>query len=132
MKTLTLIPLTVAAALGAVAVLCRLGAWHVHGKEALLAGVISVMAAEAAVLPAWTLRRSDPALFAQAALGGTVLHLILTILLAAVAIAANIGLAHEPFVYWLIAAYWVTLAALVWALLSFLPGKTNGKLPQCN
>jgi hypothetical protein len=132
MKTLTLIPLLVAAALGAVAVLCRLGGVSVHGKEAILAGVISAMAGEAALVPSFVLRRSDATQYAQAALGGTVLHLILTILMAVVVIGAGTGAAKEPFVYWLIAAYWTTLAALVWAMVSMMPVKANGKVPQCD
>ena len=121
MKTLLLIPLAVSIAMAAAAGLCRWAGLPPHMPDLLAAAVVAVITAELAVLPAFVLRKSEPVKLAQAALGGTVLHLLLTIFLAAaVMVARGVDLA-KPFVYWLIGAYWLSLALLVWAIIGLVP-----------
>jgi hypothetical protein len=116
MKTLLLIPLTVLAALAAAAGLCRLAGLSPHERDLFTAAAVVVIAAELAVLPAWMLRKSEPVTRAQAALGGTVVHLLLTIFMAAAVMVAKVVEPNGPFVYWLTGAYWLSLAMLVWGL----------------
>src|SRR5271170_7136675 len=119
MKTLLLIPGAVGVALAAAAELCRLVGLPPHGRDLLIA----VIVAEAALLPALLLRRAEPAQRAQAALGGTVIHLLLTIFMAAAVMVAKVVEPAGPFVYWLTGAYWLSLAMLVWSLIGIARGK---------
>jgi hypothetical protein len=116
-KTLVLVPVAVAAALACAGGLCRLMGLPPHGRDLLTAAAVAAVAAEAALIPALLLRRSEPVKIAQAALGGTVLHLLLTIFLAAAVMVARVVEPAGPFVYWLTGAYWLSLALLVWALI---------------
>ncbi|HUB24403.1 MAG TPA: hypothetical protein VL992_03160 [Tepidisphaeraceae bacterium] len=117
MKTLILIPIVVASALAAAAGLCRLAGVPLHGRDLLLAAGVAVVAAEAGMIPAILLRRSDPELRAQAALGGTVVHMLLTILIATAVMVARVVEPATPFVVWLTGAYWLSLGLLVWGLI---------------
>jgi hypothetical protein len=122
MKQLVLIPLAVGAALAAAAGLCVLAGLPLHGgRDLVTAAVVAMIAAEVALLPAWAARRGEPAKLASTALGGTVLHLLLTIFLAAAVMVARVVEPAGPFVYWLLGAYWLSLAMLVWALLAMAP-----------
>ncbi len=124
MKTLLLIPLVVGLALAAAAGLCKLAGLAPHERDLIAAAIVAVLAAEVAILPAWLLRRNDePVVRAQAALGGTVLHLVLTIMLASAIMIARVVEPNAPFAYWLTGAYWLSLGALVWGLLAFAPGR---------
>jgi hypothetical protein len=123
MKTLILIPLAVASALAIAAELCRMAGLPPHGRDLLAAAVVAVIAAELALLPAWIFRRGEPVRAAQAALGGTVLHMLLTIMLAAAIMVARVVEPTAPFVYWLTGAYWLSLAGLVWGLIALAPGR---------
>jgi len=123
MKTLLLIPLVVGAALAAAAAICRLAGLAPHERDLIVAAVVVVVAAEAAFLPAWLLRRGSPATQAQAALGGTVVHLLLTILMAAAVMVARVVEPSSSFAFWLTGAYWLSLALLVWSLTAISPGR---------
>ncbi len=124
MKTLLLIPLVVGVALAAAAGLCRLAGLAPHERDLIAAAIVAVIAAEAAMLPAFLLRRSDePVVRAQAALGGTVLHLVLTIMLASAIMIARVVEPNAPFAYWLVGAYWMSLGTLVYGLLAVAPNR---------
>jgi hypothetical protein len=123
MKTLILIPIAVALALAGAAVLCLMAGLPPHTHDLATAAVVAVVAAEVGLLPAWAMRRAEPVKQAQAALGGTVLHMFLTILLGAAVVVAKVVEPREPFVYWLTGAYWTSLAMLVWGLVRLLPGR---------
>ncbi|MGA2230376.1 MAG: hypothetical protein ABSH22_05705 [Tepidisphaeraceae bacterium] len=125
MKTLIIIPLFVTAALAAAAMLCRMAGIPLHGRDLMTAAAVAVVAAEIAMIPAWMFRRSEPVTLAQAALGGTVLHLMLTIMLAAAVMVARVVEPAAPFVTWLIGAYWLSLAMLVWGLIGLTTGRNS-------
>jgi|GEM_PF-1759361 len=125
MKTLILIPLAIGIVLATAAGLCSLAGAPPHGRDLLIAALVAAIAAEAAVIPAVLLRKSEPVKQAQAALGGTVLHLMLTILLAAAVMVARVVESGQSFVYWLTGAYWLSLATLVWALMRLSSGRHN-------
>jgi hypothetical protein len=123
MKALILIPLSVVAALAAGAGICILAGARPPWSDVVVAAAVAIIAAEVGILPAVALRHSSPGRLAQAALGGTLLHLLLAVLLAAAAVAAGIVNSHGPFVWWLTGAYWTSLAVLVWGLLKIAPGR---------
>ena len=128
MKTLLLIPLAVGAALAAAAALCRLAGLPPHGRELLIAAIVAVIAAEAAFVPALLFRRASAVTQAHAALGGTVVHLLLTIIMAAAVMVARVVEPSGPFVFWLTGAYWLSLAMLVWSLIAIAPGRGAKKV----
>jgi len=129
MKTLILIPFAVAVALAAAAGLCTLAGLPPHGRDLLTAAIVAVLAAELALIPAWLMRKSEPVKLAQAALGGTVVHLLLTIFMAAAVVVAKVVEPTGPFVYWITGAYWLSLAMLVWGLITLVP-KQPAKVRQ--
>jgi hypothetical protein len=120
MKTLIFIPLSLAVMAALMAVVCRIARLDVGNREALFAVIIAAFAAEIAFLPAWLAQKSESVRFAQAALGGTLLHLFITFVLGAALLLAKFVL-PQPFVYWLLGAYWISLSVLVVALLKLSP-----------
>jgi hypothetical protein len=132
MKLLLLIPLTVTAALAAAEVVCRLAGLQSHLRDLVTAGVVAVVAAEAAMILVYSLRKSSPVIVAQAALGGTVVHFLLTILLAVALTVAKVVEPGGAFIYCLTGAYWFSLAMLVWGLLGIVPGRTTGAQAKQN
>jgi hypothetical protein len=123
MKTLILIPVAVAIVLAGAEAVCLVAGLPLHMRELATAAVVAMVAAEVGLLPSWAMRRAEPVKQAQAALGGTMLHLFLTILLGAAVMVANVVEPREPFVYWLIGAYWTSLGLLVWGLVRLLPSR---------
>jgi hypothetical protein len=116
MKMLVVIPLEVVAAVGAVAcLLAALGA-AVKPIEPALACAAAALGAVIGAAP--MLRTAGRSLVAtvQFALAGTVMHMMSTGILAAVLVIGGAVSIRGNFVYWLIGAYWVSLAALVWQL----------------
>jgi len=126
MKTLVIIPVGVSAALIAAAAVMRLAGLPAHGRELAIAALVVIVAAEAGAMPAILLRNStEPTFRAQAALGGTVLHMLLTIALAGAVVGLKlVDMSHE-FAYRLTGAYWASLVTLCWVLLRVSVGKTR-------
>jgi hypothetical protein len=116
MKILLTIPIIVTVALAAAAGMCWMVGVPPHGKDLVLAAAVAVVAAELGLLPAALMRRGEPALRAQLALGGTVVQMIVTILMAVAVMTAKVVEPRQPFVFWLTGAYWVALAGLCWSL----------------
>ena len=111
MRILLLIPaalgLTAASGLGACAVM-RL---QPHVTEMLAAVIAVALACVAGAAPVVFQRRATQLIMSQAALVGTLIHLLVTIVLAAVVLFGKFNL-HNSFVYWLMAFYWASLMAL--------------------
>jgi hypothetical protein len=81
-----------------------------HSLPIFVAGGIALLASEAALVPALLSRHAAPAEGFLRAFFGTVLHLALAVVLAAVAIfTLKLG---GSFVFWLLGAYWITLTGL--------------------
>ena len=116
MKTLFAIPVIVGTALLIAASICRIIGVPPHARELVDAAIIAVVAAEAGLVPSLLIGRQEPSTKAQVALGGTVVHLILTIFMAVAVMTAKVVESSETFVFWLTAAYWASLAALCWSL----------------
>src|SRR4051812_10991125 len=90
---------------------CAALGWNVHVLHLLIAAAAAVAAGELAVLPLGLARHSDQAGVSQAALGGTMIHLlVLATAAGAVCLTSRTPLA---FLYWLGAFYAATLVTLV-------------------
>ena len=113
MRRAILLPLSVLIVAGAGWIVCRVASWPAHGREMLLAGGICLAAGLAALVPLAIVDRRDVASVAQAALGGTVLQMLLCIALAAGLQVAGVRAEPTSFVWWMLAFYWASLLALV-------------------
>jgi hypothetical protein len=129
-KSVLLIPVAVllAAALGLA--LLKIAGKNLYARELLIAAVVATLAAEAALLPTFLTRGAPKSAVAQAGLVGTVLHMFLALVLGAA--LWSLGLAgHRPaFLYWLMLTYWVSLAAVVAALVLALRAAPNDPSPH--
>ena len=83
-----------------------------HAKEMLAAAVTCLIAGEVATAPMLLTRHASQATVSQAALVGTVVHLFISIAIAAVVILGHLPLG-QSYLYWLLGLYWATLIALV-------------------
>ena len=84
--------------------------------DPITAGAIAIAAGTIGLLPILAGGRKDPVGAFQLAFAGTVLHLLTAVALAAIAVAIHLVAIQIPFMCWLMAAYWVSLIALVWQL----------------
>jgi hypothetical protein len=129
-KSVLLIPIAVllAAALGLA--LLKAAGKPLHTRELAAAAIVSLLAAEAALLPAALNRGAPKSAMAQAALIGTVIHMFLALALAGVLWTLDL-VGHRPaFLYWLLFLYWTSLAAAAAALVMFLRAAPNDPSPQ--
>jgi hypothetical protein len=129
MKAIALIPLVVAGCVGIVASLLKLAGVKLNLLDPALAAAVAAAAATVAMLPILRTRQTDPVGIIQFALIGTVLHILCTFVLGAVLLFSHVENLHGPFVYWLLGAYWVSLAVLVWQLRLAILSLTNNS-PQ--
>lgn len=106
------LPVVIGAVVGAGLAWCAVAGWAMHGREAMVAAVVVAIASEMAMLPLFLTRRSDQVTVAQAALGGTVLHLLATAGLSGLALGAAGRLEPTAWVGWTLAMYLATLATL--------------------
>lgn len=97
---------------GAGGVLMRLVIGAGQWPALLSAAGIAWVAALAGASALWFVRGASQASVAQAALVATMLHLMLCVVAAAVVTLGKVG-APTPFLYWLLAFYWLTLIVLV-------------------
>lgn len=91
---------------------CLAAGWAPHVRELIAAGLVAIAASELSLIPLWLLRRGDQATVSQAGLGATVLHMMLTVAITALAIVTQPGLAQVPLVGWTVPIYLVMLAGL--------------------
>ena len=115
-KTMAILPVVVLIVIGIGLGACTSGGLTLHGREMIAAAVIMLISAEAACVPGVMLRRADTATISQAALGGTVIQMLLSVALAALLWVVKVKVEPTPFVAWMMAFYFATLAALVTGL----------------
>jgi hypothetical protein len=119
MRRLLLIPasivLTAACGLG----LCVALHKNAHVIEMSIAACVAILASAAAATPLWIARHATQLGMSQAALVATMVHLFVAIALAAIAILGHFPL-HGAFLIWLSAFYWMTLIALVMAIVRMI------------
>jgi len=87
-----------------------------HLRELAYATAITFVSAELSLLPAALARRASPVALFQAAFGGTVLHLLLTLALGAAANSLAAGIDRRIFLFLLLGLYWFSLIFVVTAL----------------
>jgi hypothetical protein len=92
---------------------CRFVGPASHLPQMLVAAVLSLVAAEAAVLPVLLGRGLPPALNAQAGLVATVLHLFICIVGGFVAALIIGPVNRAALLLWMLPFYWITLSALI-------------------
>ena len=97
---------------------CRAAGWDPHLRELCVVVVVSLVAGLLAMVPAILARTLGISAVSQSGLLGTIVHMFLTILLSAVAWVAKLVIAQKPYLFWLLAFYWVSLVAVVIALAS--------------
>jgi hypothetical protein len=88
--------------------------WKAHGRELLAAAIICLVSGELAMLPVTLMRKSDAVTVSQAGLAGTVIHMLLTLLMAAVMWMQRF-VDRGPFLFLLLAFFWISLIAIVLA-----------------
>jgi hypothetical protein len=124
MKTLLVIPITIAAVFGIAATALVIAGFSVKPADPLLAGAIGSAAGILGILPALRSRGKDPVAAIQSALAGTVLHLLTQAILA-IAIIASHSVQSHAFPYWLLGGYWTSLVVLIWQLRRIILGIAN-------
>jgi hypothetical protein len=130
MKPLILIPAITAGFFAAVVALLMVCGVRLHTPEPLAATIICCGAGALGIVPLAAGRRKDPVGVFQLALVGTVLHLFAAVAFTGVALGTHLVAIRMPFIYWLLAGYWVSLTLLLWQLrqrlLSTLDATTQG------
>lgn len=114
MRMLLLIPVALALAAAGGAATCVIIGLNLHPREMTLAIAASLISSLAGALPIVLARQASATQLGmtQAALVGTMAHLFAAAGLIAVVILGKLPL-HGAFLYWSMAFYWTTLAALV-------------------
>jgi hypothetical protein len=125
MKPQFVIPLTVAAVFGVAAGVLQLAGLPVKAADPVTAGVVASVAGIAGLIPILKLRRQDPVITAQAALGGTVLHLFTQSALSIAVIATRSAEHKGALPFWLLGGYWTSLIALIWQLRRIVTSSSN-------
>jgi|SRR5271170_2162804 len=112
MKSLLIIPVVVAAVIGLWAVCLGVAGIHIHPSDPIAAGALVIVAASLGTFPILLRRKPDPSEAWQAALAGTIIHLVVTVAGGAILLTTGVVSWHGQFPYWLIAAYWTSLFLL--------------------
>ncbi len=116
MKSLIVIPLTVAAVFGIAAVVLSLAGMSVRPADPIVAGAIASIAGMVGLVPVLVSRGRDAISVVQSALAGTILHLVTQIALAVAIVASHLMNHHGALPFWLLGGYWTSLTALIWQL----------------
>ena len=112
--TFLLHPLVTAAVAALGAGLCAALSVRVYPAEVLTAALVTLAAAELAVVPLWFVRGKSQLEVSQAALVGTVVQMLASA--AAATAVMQWAHPHGSFIYWLFAFYWSSLAGLILVL----------------
>lgn len=116
MKTLLLIPIVLLVIVGGCIGVAMAAGWQPYVRELIAAALICTISGELALLPAALLGKSDPATVSQAGLAGTVIHMFLSLLLAAVVWIGKLVVNKQMFLFMLLGFFWVSLVVLVLAM----------------
>ncbi len=113
MKPLLVIPIIVAAVIGLSAGALIAAGVHIHPAEPLAAAIIALAATIAGLIPVLRGSRTDPVAFMQAALVGTVLHLLVASIFAGTLLFTHLVQGQISFVLWLMVGYWISLILII-------------------
>ncbi len=107
------IPLVILAAFSAAMGLLHLMGIHVNLTNPITAGTITGFAGMVgASIPLRS--RGDAAATLNAALAGTVVHMVLCIGLTMAAVLFHAVDKHGKFMFWLLGGYWISIFTLIW------------------
>jgi hypothetical protein len=115
-KTLLLIPIVLLLVAGACWGSSVAMGWRPHGRELIAAATACGIAGVLALAPAVLMRGGDAAGVSQTALLGTVIHMFIALLLAAIIWLGRLVADRSAFLFMLLAFYWISLIVLVLAL----------------
>lgn len=88
-----------------------------HLREVGFAASITLVSALLSMIPMALVRKSDPVVVFQAAFGGTVIHLLLTLAIGAAVHALQLVDDRKVFIFLLLAFYWFSLIFVVTAMI---------------
>jgi hypothetical protein len=120
LKTIFAIPVVVTAVFAVSVVLLRYDGSNIQWADPIVAGVIAVIAAELALAPAMAVRNVDQMAATRAGLIGVGLHLLVNIVLVALALLGKLVQPHGPFVFWLLGGFSISLLIVAWTLSSWI------------
>lgn len=116
LKSLIIIPLIVAASIGAAAVLLISCGVRFKPVDPIAAAAVCAVAGALGMVPSIRSGRNDPVSVVQTALVGTIVHLIAASVFAITLIVTHVVDARGGFAFWALGGYWVSLMALIWQL----------------
>jgi len=112
-KGLVFLPVVMALSAAAAVLILRGLGKPVDVRNLVASVVITMTAAEAALMPLLLTRHAGPVGNTQAALVGTVLHLFLCVSLGAAAYMMKLAGRRDVFLFYLLSFYWVSLVYVV-------------------
>jgi hypothetical protein len=127
LRTLPIIPIAIALAAGLGYALCGAFGWNAYPREMFFAAITTAVAAMLACVPVILSRSSAQIAVVQAALFGTILHLLASFGIATVIVFARLATA-QPFLFWLVWLYWVVLFVLVVAFVKAVRSAPVGQV----
>lgn len=95
------------------ALILRVATGHAHLGDLVIVTVITLISGQLSLLPLWLLRKSSPIALFQAAFGGTILHLFLTLAVGATFYALRLVGDQRFFLFLLLGFYWFSLIFVV-------------------
>lgn len=101
---------------GLAALVIRLMTHQPHLREIAFATAITLISAELSMVPMALTRKSEPVVIFQAAFGGTVIHLFLTLALGAAVHSLRL-VDRSVFLFLLLGFYWFSLIFVVTAMI---------------
>jgi hypothetical protein len=120
MRSLLYVFLSLAAAALAGVVFCAVAGWQIHGREMSAACIAALLAASGGLFPAILNRESPVETVMQAALVGSVLHMMFCLIFGVLMWVGGLARVAEPFAVWLMLFYLVSLAAVAATLVRFI------------
>jgi hypothetical protein len=120
MRSILYVLISLATAALAGVVFCVAAGWQIHGREMSAACVAALLAACGGLLPAIINRESPVETVMQAALAGSVLHMMLCLILGVLMWVGGFATVAEPFAAWLMLFYCVSLAAVATMLVQLI------------
>jgi hypothetical protein len=112
-KGLVLVPVGMVLTALAAALILRGAGRAVPASTLITAAGIATLAAEGALIPLVLTRRAGPVGTAQAALGGSMIHLFFTFVLGAGAYLMKLVDRRDTFLFLLMSFYWISLLLVV-------------------
>ena len=98
-----------------------------HLREVAFATTISLVSALLSMIPIWLARRAEPIVVFQAAFGGTIIHIFLTLALGGATYALS-GLDRKVFIFLLLGLYWFSLILVVMTMIRIFRRATQDRL----